>query len=394
MNARSFALTAALCAPAWLGLAQRPASPPPPPVAASCAAASCERGPVDVSLGSDFGCGLAADASVRCWGRSTAGQTGREAERVERPTAVPGLDRVATVKVGYSHACALREGGEVWCWGDNQYGQLGVEGPRLRAAPAPVPGLTDVRELAVGAFFSCALRGDGAVLCWGSDDTGNLGRGRERTHSATPSLVPGVRATRLWAGRSFACARERARVRCWGSSEHAQAGTRRRVRAARPTVLRGVGLDEELVLGGSYGCAIGASGRVRCWGQNLFHAVDPAIELHPAPVEVERLRGTEQISVVTDDVCALQGGEVRCQGVNRRQHLHVPTDEAGGVVIHATALPGVRDATRVVTGYFTQCIARRSGEWACWGWNRGDRVSAVGVGSREAMVSTPTTLPW
>ncbi|MCB9611733.1 MAG: hypothetical protein H6722_04685 [Sandaracinus sp.] len=378
------------------------AQPPPPRAPTGCttvsdtetechAPAHPEAGPVQVALGSDFGCGLAANGTVRCWGRSDDGQCGVVAGSVPTPSEVAGLDHVAAIGVGYGHACALREGGEVWCWGDGGHGQLGVE-VESRATPAKVEGLTDVRQIAVGGFHNCALRGDGAVLCWGSNDAGNLGDGREREHRATPMPVRGVRATEIWSGQSFTCARERRGVKCWGLSEHGQAGTRRRVRTARPTRLAGVGPRDAVVLAGSFGCAL-ANGRLRCWGNNLFN-VDGAVSMHPRAVDVPTWRGVAQLSARTEDLCGVREGRVSCQGVNRRDHLRVPTTEAGQVVSDPSEMPGVTDAVEVVTGWFTQCLRHETGAWSCWGWNRGARVGAVGVGSREDRVVTPTRLPW
>jgi len=353
------------------------------------------QGPAAVSLGSDFGCGLADDGTVRCWGRNGDGQCGGEGDVVPTPRRVEGVDNAAAIDTGYGFACALRTDGSVWCWGDNGHGQLGVGGVEERRVPAEVPGLEDVREIALGGFFGCALQGDGVVKCWGSDDSGNLGSGEEGEDRAEPRPVPRIgRATRLWAGRSHACVRERrGRVRCWGASSHGQAGTRRRVRAARATIVRGLGVNDELVLADSFSCAL-RDGAVRCWGQNLFNVGDGAISYHRRPVRDARLSGVRALGATKEELCAVVGGEVRCWGVNRRQQLHVPTDEAGELVLAPSAVPGVSDATDVEMGYFTQCLRRASGAWACWGWNRGARISAVGVGSSETHVSTPTRLPW
>lgn len=384
-------------APSRSALAQPPPPRAPQPCTDSDGSTACtnptnpDAGPVSVALGADFGCGLASNGRVRCWGRSDDGQCGVVAGSVATPREVSGLVGVAAIEVGHSHACALREGGEVWCWGDGGYGQLGVE-IEARATPARVEGLTDVRQIVVGSFHNCALQGDGAVLCWGSNHAGNLGDGREREHRATPARVPGVRATELWSGGSFTCAREARRVRCWGLSEHGQAGTRRRVRTARPTVLAGVSARDALVLADGFGCAL-ANGSLRCWGLNLFN-VNGAIDMHPRPVAVPSWRGVQQLSARTEDLCGVREGRVWCQGVNRRDHLRVPTTEAGNVVSDPSEVRGVNDAVEVVTGWFTQCVRHRDGAWSCWGWNRGARVGAVGVGSTEDRVVTPTRLPW
>ena len=370
-----------------LAAAQAPAEPAP----------QTNAGPVAVSLGAHFGCGLDASGEVRCWGTNGDGQTGGPGEMVPTPRAVAGLSEVSAIDVGYGHACALRRDRTVWCWGDNGYGQLGVEGTESRTEPAPVPGLDEVEEIALGGFFSCARREGGEVLCWGSDRSGIFGGGSAGTQSASPQAVRGIRgATRLWAGRSFACARTaRGRVQCWGGSSHGEAGTRRRVRQARATALRGARADDELTLADGYGCARSAAGELRCWGQNLLTVGGNGdAAFYPQLVPESRLADVRAFAAIKEEACAVVGGEVRCWGVNRRQQLHVPTPEMGQVVLTPTAVPGVHDATDVAMGYFAQCLRRESGEWACWGWNRGRRYGAVGVGSNADHVETPTRLPW
>ena len=81
-----------------------------------------------------------------------------------------------------------------------------------------------------------------------------------------------------------------------------------------------------MVLAGSFGCAL-ANGRLRCWGNNLFN-VDGAVSMHPQAVEVPSWRGVAQLSARTEDLCGVREGRVSCQGVNRRDHLRVPTTEA------------------------------------------------------------------
>ncbi|MEO0321643.1 MAG: hypothetical protein AAF447_01695 [Myxococcota bacterium] len=356
-----------------------------------------EAGPRVVSLGASFGCGLGAAGDVRCWGTNRDGQCGGTGDVVATPRRVEGLDGARAIATGYAHACALRVDGTVWCWGDNGYGQLGEEGPEERGTPAPVPGLANIEEIALGGFFSCARRSDGAVLCWGSDSSGIFGRGRAGDARATPGPVPGIRgAERLWAGRGYGCARDaRGRVRCWGSSSQGQAGTRRRVRHARATTFRGLGPEDELVLAEGFGCARRASGALRCWGSNLLTVGGNGdVAFHPAPVPETRLTDVRSFAAIKEEACAVSGGQVLCWGVNRRQQLHVPTPERGGIVLVPTAVPGVRDATEVVMGYQAQCLRRSDGSWACWGWNRGSFYGAVGVGSTASQVETPTRLPW
>lgn len=346
-----------------------------------------------VSLGSRFGCGLTAEGTVKCWGRCDDGQCGSEGGNARMPRPVPGLDQVTQLEVGFGFACALRANGTVWCWGDNGWLQLGVEDVEERTAPAPVPGLTEVAQIGLGGFHGCARKRDGQVLCWGGNSHGELGAPASVEKRAAPRVVPRVgRVAELWVGQYNACAADRrGRVRCWGDSSYVQSGTRRRNRRAPPTRLRGTGEIASMSLASTHGCVVTRQGELRCWGSNLYGAEGGVEPIYSTPQRIEEIANVSAFSTRSENMCAVSEGRVYCWGVNRQHHLFVPTEEAGQVVVHPSAVPGLSDATEVAVGWSAQCARRRAGGWVCWGRNAD---GAVGVGSREAMVSTPTPLPW
>jgi len=346
-----------------------------------------------VSLGSRFGCGLTEEGTVRCWGRCDDGQCGSEGGNARTPRPVPGLDDVTQIDVGFGFGCALRGDGTVWCWGDNGWLQLGVEGVEERTEPAPVPGLTEVAEIALGGFHGCARRQNGQVLCWGNNGHGELGAPASVDKRAEPRVVPRVgRATELWSGQYNACAENRrGQIRCWGDSSYVQSGTRRRDRRARPTRLRFRGEVASMSIASNHGCLVTTEGELRCWGSNVYGAHGGTEPIYDTPQRIEELSDVRAFSTRSENMCAVSEGRVHCWGVNRQHHLFVPTEEMGQVVIHPSAVPGLSDATDVSVGWSAQCARRESGGWVCWGRNAD---GAVGVGSREAMVETPTPLPW
>jgi len=352
---------------------------------------SGNAGPVQVSLGTHFGCGVDAEGEVKCWGMCDKGQCGSEVHVARTPQTVQGLSQVTDVETGYGFACALRRDGKVLCWGDNGYGQLGVELPDHRARPEVVPGVEHITELALGGFHACALRDDGKVLCWGVNNYANLGTPEPQDRRASAQVVPRLpTATHVWAGEYHTCAQdERGRVRCWGESSNGQAGTRRRVQRAPVTLVRRLVSPSDVELGGSMGCASTESGEMRCWGSNIFN-VGPG-EYWSTPQTLSTIHHVESMAVDGRNLCAVSGGHVYCWGVNDMEQLGVPTEEMGHIVTTPTAVPGLDDAVEVELGSFTQCARRRSGGWVCWGYNpRGD----VGVGSTERLVTRPTPLPW
>lgn len=354
--------------------------------------ASAQSGPRDIALGHGFGCGLNADGSVRCWGASRDGQCGVEM-RGAPATPIPGLGTVDEIDAGFSYACA-RSGGDVQCWGNNRYGQLGPDAPagaESSATPVRIAGLPPIAELGLGNFSACARAENGSIWCWGHGERGQIGPGVEGD-SPTPVQVPRVRgATKLYAGHNHFCAlNARGQLTCWGSNSYGQTGSRRGRRGA-PRVVRGTGPIQDVSLGDSFSCVLNADGGIRCWGQDFTNhgQTGPAHR----PVRHPTIRGVSRIALAGENVCFVVGGEVQCMGVNRRRELHVPTPEMGGIVIVPTAVPGVRDATRIEMRSRVQCVASDAGPWRCWGWNRGGENRA-GVGSREIDVTTPTPLQW
>lgn len=356
------------------------------------ASTALAQGPTQVSLGSGFGCGLDGDGTVRCWGNCGDGQCGSEGGDALTPRPVTGLDEVTDMQVGYSFACALRADHTMWCWGNNDYYQLGIEGIDQRTSAGPVPGLTDVAQIAVGAFHACARLEDGQVRCWGSNSQGVLVAPESVEKRARPTAIPRVgRVTELWSGQYNACARDRrGRVKCWGASVYGQSGTRRRVRRAPATRLRGDTAASAVSMGSGQACLLD-DGALRCWGQNLYGAGDGAQEFFSTPQLITEISNVISISVRAENQCAVSEGRVYCWGVNRMHQLHVPTEEAGQVVVHPSAVPGLTDATQVALGWSAQCAQRQSGAWVCWGRNY---HGAVGVGSRDTMISRPLPLPW
>lgn len=360
---------------------------------ATLTVASSASAQTQISLGSRFGCGLSEEGTVKCWGRCDDGQCGSQGGNAPSPRPVPGLDQVTQIEVGFAFACALRNDGTVWCWGDNGYLQLGVDDVEERTEPGAVPGLSDVAQIAVGGFHGCARRNDGQVVCWGSNRHGELGAPESVEKRAAARVVPRVgRVTELWSGQYNACVKNRrGQVRCWGDSSYTQSGTRRRNRRAPPTRLRNTGEVASMSIASNHGCLVTAGGELRCWGSNIYGAEGGVEPIYSAPQRITELSNVSAFSTRSENMCAVSEGRVHCWGVNRTHHLFVPTEEMGQVVIHPSAVPGLTDATDVSVGWSAQCARRQAGGWVCWGRNAD---GAVGVGSREAMISTPTPLPW
>jgi len=130
----------------------------------------------DIIVDAGFGCAVAMDGSVYCWGRNHLGQLGLGTidDEIHSATHVEGLPPSKAIDAAWGTACALTEMGRVFCWGGNLYGAVDG-GLGMQKVPVPtelaIPGAT---HIAVGDGFVCALTDAQEVWCAG--DPGSDGR--------------------------------------------------------------------------------------------------------------------------------------------------------------------------------------------------------------------------
>lgn len=95
---------------------------------------------VTISAGTEHGCALSMDGSVRCWGSNAVGQLGDgTTTRRLRPGPTVDLDEPATtVTTGHGVTCVILRGGSMRCWGENTHGQLGDGTTENRLTPVRV----------------------------------------------------------------------------------------------------------------------------------------------------------------------------------------------------------------------------------------------------------------
>jgi alpha-tubulin suppressor-like RCC1 family protein len=258
---------------------------------------------VAVVAGGAHTCDLHADASVSCWGRGTRGQLG-DGLSVSRPTPGPIVGLAAReIALGDEHTCALTASSELLCWGRGSEGELGLGTPADAPAPVQVPGVSGAlvsapaQALAAGARHTCALSSDGRVLCWGDDAEGQLGDPRLVAH-ATPFLVPGLdQAVAISAGQGHTCALlgtdshvgSPGDVVCWGANEHGQTGSPTGESVLAPTRVEGLSNVIALRAGGDETCALLASGRLACWGDDSAGQLGRGRELQAPTPQPARL---------------------------------------------------------------------------------------------------------
>lgn len=339
----------------------------------------------------DHTCALVADGRVRCWGRNASGQVGDGSQVEQRfPSLVcatgsyalndcVAFGGAAALVAGEEHSCALRSDGQVACWGSNGSGRLGDGTTTARANPTTVCAngnlaggncepLASIAALAAGGRHTCALQTDGRIQCWGDDNLGQTGNGVSGLFQAFANPVwvcssgstPGGDCTPLAGAASLAC-----------GTEHC--------------------------------CAIGADGRVQCWGTNARGQLgdgESATSRHwPAPVCTtgsvpcganNELQDAIALAAGALHTCALlQDGSVQCWGA--RDQIGdgdgftaptavnpVPVCTSGSSVDGTCSALG--DVVAIAAGTWHSCALQASGSVVCWGWNW---LGALGNGQQS-----------
>jgi alpha-tubulin suppressor-like RCC1 family protein len=277
-------------------------------------------------------CGLTAAGAAWCWGDNGAGQLG---DGTTRPSTVPmpvlGGQRFRSLTLGYIHTCGLTMERELYCWGSNQFGQLGsvvdeecpATGTTCRRLPAIVqlPGV--VQSAAAGQDHSCAVTGTERVWCWGDNAWGQLGTGTFGGASSTPAQVASAERFQIIAANSHAtCALDASgRAFCWGQNAAGRLGTNSPLNAASPSQVFGGDSFVEIGMSAQHTCARTPAGAVYCWGAVRGDG-EAGSSFRPVPVTGGPYTS---VSVGGTHACAYRDG-IWCWGDNSYGQFGVPAD--------------------------------------------------------------------
>jgi len=290
-----------------------------------------------VECGGQHTCAVTQTGGILCWGLNAMGQLGDgTVEDSPAPVNVPGMAPFGDfVAAGLKHTCMIHRTAGPKCWGSNEEGQLGTGSHDTRPHPDPLdviglPGTGTVLSLSAGSAHTCAAMPDGTAMCWGRNSDGQLGRDttpslRGQTPGAVTGLPPGSTVASVAAGAFHTCALlGSGAVMCWGSNFFGQLGNP--IAGSSSLIPVEVeGLDGEdpaagISAGMSHTCAILASGRLLCWGDNAAGQLGnpSAGEQSQVPVETGGLSSAvSSVSCGTYFTCAvLEAGTVFCWGDN------------------------------------------------------------------------------
>jgi cysteine-rich repeat protein len=315
--------------------------------------------------------------------------------------------QVLELSLGGVHSCALIEGGRIRCWGHNGSGQLGSGIPGnigddelpSSAGDLPLPAAVDIEA---GGAHTCAVFENGDVRCWGFNTSGQLGLGNSASVAAIGDDEPldGLAkveliapANELGVGVLQTCVRVSGQLRCWGAGAFGELGLANVANVGddeQPLDVPGVMLGGEpvtLAIGGSHGCAIMATGTLRCWGRNDFgqlglgstaHVGDDEHPLALPEVDAISLNFPRDTSLL--DITAglshtcmlLSTGDVICWGAGNLGQLGQANGLTWGDIPSETPanlgpiqLGG--SASAIAAGYLHTCALLEGGMMRCWG---------------------------
>jgi alpha-tubulin suppressor-like RCC1 family protein len=330
--------------------------------------------PADTMVGgTHFGCTLAKDGKVMCWGRNNFGQLGNgNSTDTSTAVAVGKLTDAVSLTAGNGHACAVTAAGTVWCWGSNSNGQLGTGGVdgNPHSTPEQVAGLTNAVRVSAGRLHTCAVLADGTARCWGLNSNGQLGDGTT-TQRALPTQVVDIGGLVDIAGHyASTCAlTQTGLVRCWGLNDNGQIGNGY-VSQLRPMNVYALSGVRTLAQASTsyHQCVTLASGALRCWGNNDAGQLgDNTAADRPYPVQPVGITTAKSISGGFRHSCAvLTDGTARCWGRNAEGQLGDGTTAQRNAPVGVALMSG---AVAVGGQYYASCFQLATGAVKCSGYN-------------------------
>jgi alpha-tubulin suppressor-like RCC1 family protein len=135
----------------------------------------------------------------------------------------------------------------------------------------------------------------------------------------------------------------------------------------------------DIDLGIDHTCALMASGKIQCWGDNLTGQLgDGTATDSNRPVTVSGISDAIGVSAGYHHSCAvLRNGRVTCWGSNTKGALGLPLATQWAAT--PTTVPGVEDAIDVAAGMSHTCALLSNGRVMCWGDNEHGQLGNGGT---------------
>jgi alpha-tubulin suppressor-like RCC1 family protein len=330
-------------------------------------------------------CALTTNHGVKCWGNNSSGQLGDGSTNDSNvPVDVRGLDHgIQSIAMGDFHACAMTTENLLKCWGLNNFGELGDGSTTDSPFPLEISVFQgSIRSMALGSAHTCGLTNVAVVKCWGTNYFGQLGDGTGRD-SLLPVEVVGLTGniTVISSAYFSTCAlNDQGAVKCWGDNEFGELGDGSTTNRNSPVYVAGLTSGVAAIsLGDDHGCALMASGKVKCWGKNQAGQLgDGTVQDRLTPVDVVGLDGVvvavEAGSLVT---CArMSDGRVECWGSATEGAMgYAKQCQSNSFCSQPVEIAGLsNDVVSLAVGGTHVCVLLQSGRLKCWGDNSHGQV--------------------
>lgn len=238
------------------------------------------------------------------------------------------------------------------------------------------------RELVVGGSHSCLILEDDRVACWGSNNHGRLNPAWTQLRVNHPVIVAGVEVdagSQLSLGY-HSCTLIAGEVRCWGNNLYGAvdpsdpAETR-----VGPVTVTGIPAAAQLLAGDGFTCILDAAGAPTCWGNgNLISASSGT--LPPGPWGV------------ATDLTALVGLGVPC-GMASDGTVPCDTFQGGGTGDYPAPVDGWEGAIALAVDRYHGCAVFPDGRVHCRGSNSHGQIGTGGTNDSLAFITSDVPLP-
>jgi len=315
------------------------------------------------------------------FGRNRVGQLGTSPPNLTIPWPMYEARHWVSVSAGGEHTLALTAEGEVFAWGSNDSGQLGDGTTQSSMLPVQVQGLTGITLVMAGGAHSLAYRkSDETLWAWGSNATAQLGQPSGVIQSPVPvSVAIPEPLTALDAGSGHNVALgESGAVYTWGENLRGQLGLGDLDQRTALTQVPLAGPAIAVAAGSGHTIAVTAGdGQAWTWGWNVFGALGNGEQgapdaAFPTPSRALGVTGVDRVSGGDfHSLARTVDGHVFAWGYNTEGQVgngaHTPANTG---VLTPVLLDGIDQVVAIDAGGIHSIALRASGEVWTWGSNQ------------------------
>jgi len=347
-------------------------------------------------------CAITSVGELRCWGLNTSGSLGvGDAVTKTSPTVVSSGTAFSKVFVGVRNSCAITSSGSLRCWGSGGY--VGDGTSTQRNSPVTIDSGVNYSQVSVGDKTRCGVTTSGALKCWGQGLAGD-GLMRISGGLSPQLIETGRSFSWVSLGfpdgsvvgypTHCAISSPDSLLRCWGGNLWGSHGNGVRAQAHQPTQLDHGASFSSLDAGPSQTCGVTSSGDGLCWGYSgrgdgTPVALNATSYLRPVPARLDFLEGMTTVQSGNAFGCSLGvSGSLYCWGYNNNLGT-VGNGNTGSDNERIQRVGGTETFTALSVGWVHSCALTTSGSVKCWGRNG---TSQLGTGTAESHLTVPTAV--